>query len=637
MQKLMVGDMMNTFSIGCNYWASNAGVHMWRQFDEAVVREDIKRLKECGIDTLRVFPLWTDFQPIVANCGPGRREMRINDLPLDSSPEGIAGVDPVMIERFEKLVRIAEEYDMKLLVCIINGWMSGKMYTPPAFYNKNVIIDKTAVKWTIRFVRYIVERFKDFKNIVAWEPGNETNVMCNSENMNASPDEYWVWLSTLVTTIKSVDSTRPVIAGMHGLSMNGGISPADVGELCDQMTVHPYPAFVPHCYVESLRSMKSRLHATAEAILYSDIGGKPCLCEEIGTLGNMLASNKKGADYLRVNTYSLWANGSTGIMWWCSHDQDIFTFAPYDWNGLERELGLMFSDGTYKETALEMKRLRDFVDKTEPLPERRRDAVCILSQHQDNWAVAYSSYVLAKQAGIELRFADGNGDIPESEIYMLPSMCGDAIPRRTWIELLDRVENDGAVLYMSWNDAFISSLQEIAGIEILGNSEGSAADVIFENGEKLPLYASRRLEFEADGSTVLARTESGAPALTVKEHGKGKIYFLAFAPELQLCDVKGAYECAPSKEYYKIYEMLLKPYTKGVVRAKSSPFVGVTEHPLTGGAVAVTIVNYIDEPIECELKIRGSLCGVRQGNAVQADDSIKVSLASGDICIFEIL
>ena len=44
------------FMIGCNYWASNAGTEMWRNWDESAVREDLRVLSENGIEYMRVFP-----------------------------------------------------------------------------------------------------------------------------------------------------------------------------------------------------------------------------------------------------------------------------------------------------------------------------------------------------------------------------------------------------------------------------------------------------------------------------------------------------------------------------------------------------------------------------------------------------
>ena len=53
-----------TFLLGCNYWASNAAAFMWRECCLDVLDADLAKLAAYGIQWLRVFPLWPDFQPI---------------------------------------------------------------------------------------------------------------------------------------------------------------------------------------------------------------------------------------------------------------------------------------------------------------------------------------------------------------------------------------------------------------------------------------------------------------------------------------------------------------------------------------------------------------------------------------------
>ena len=55
-------------AIGCNYWASNAGVYMWRNWNPAQVEKDLDLMAAHGMTVLRVFPLWPDFQPLVRDC-----------------------------------------------------------------------------------------------------------------------------------------------------------------------------------------------------------------------------------------------------------------------------------------------------------------------------------------------------------------------------------------------------------------------------------------------------------------------------------------------------------------------------------------------------------------------------------------
>ena len=65
----MDGIFNKDFVLGCNYWASNAGIKMWELFNEDTVNKDLRTLSENGINLLRVFPTWSFFQPIEEMIG----------------------------------------------------------------------------------------------------------------------------------------------------------------------------------------------------------------------------------------------------------------------------------------------------------------------------------------------------------------------------------------------------------------------------------------------------------------------------------------------------------------------------------------------------------------------------------------
>ena len=101
-----------TFTLGLNYWASHAGTNMWNQWDENVVEEDLCRIEGMGIRFLRVFPLWSDFQPLkqlYAYAGAKKEVRYENEEPLPFTEEGKAGVDPVMMDRFAGFCKMAED------------------------------------------------------------------------------------------------------------------------------------------------------------------------------------------------------------------------------------------------------------------------------------------------------------------------------------------------------------------------------------------------------------------------------------------------------------------------------------------------------------------------------------------------
>jgi len=95
------------FILGCNYWASHAGTEMWRNWDEDAVRSDFEILSKNGVDTLRVFPNWRDFQPVspLFDGGGVIREYRVHE---DKLPENEYYLDEEAMCHFEKFCDIAE-------------------------------------------------------------------------------------------------------------------------------------------------------------------------------------------------------------------------------------------------------------------------------------------------------------------------------------------------------------------------------------------------------------------------------------------------------------------------------------------------------------------------------------------------
>ena len=81
--------MKEDFLLGVNYWSSHAGLYMWRRYDEGIVEKDLQMLRSYGVNTLRIFPLWPDFQPLTemrfCNTQAAERgsfRMRTGDQPL---------------------------------------------------------------------------------------------------------------------------------------------------------------------------------------------------------------------------------------------------------------------------------------------------------------------------------------------------------------------------------------------------------------------------------------------------------------------------------------------------------------------------------------------------------------------------
>lgn len=630
------------FVIGCNYWASHAGTRMWSDWRPAVVERDLRLLARAGLQVLRVFPLWPDFQPLDLLRGGGGHpvEYRHGEEPLEDDEAGRAGVSPEAMDHFRTFLDLAEKYRLKCIVGLLTGWMSGRLFTPAAFAGLNVLTDPTAIRWELRFVRHFVGAFKGHPAVAGWDLGNECNCMGA-----ATRDQAFVWTASIADAIRAVDPAHPVVSGLHGLSPTGNWTMQDQGELTDLLTTHPYPVFTPHCDADPVNTIRTILHSTAESRFYADIGGKPCLCQEIGTLGPMIASEAIAADYIRACLFSLWANDCHGLLWWCANDQTALAHAPYDWHAVERELGLLRVDGSAKPVLHALTAFRDFLDGLPfgALPLRTREAVCILTDGQDHWGVAFSTFVLAKQAGFDLEFQYETQPIKDAPLYLLPCLSGHRmISRRRMGELLAKVEA-GAALYLSLGTGLPSGFEPMTGIEPQTRERRREGGMISLDGldgaPQVPCGGPFKVRFLPTRARILGREADGNPAFTVSDYGKGKVYFLGAPMEMMLTQAPGAFHSAAAAPCWKVYRHVADEAMRTRVARKRNPMVAVTEHPLSAGRRVVVVLNQSPVPVHEEVELRKgwAVSSVHHGEAGKANGPrITCSLRANDAVVFTV-
>ena len=560
--------------IGCNYWAYNAGIRMWRDWDIGAIRRDLTILSEHGVNTIRVFPTWDDFQPVKEYFGANGNfaEYRMKDGTL---PKNKSFLDETILDRFSEFCDICESLEIKLIVGLLTGWMSGRLFVPDALERRNLYSDPVALLFEQRFVRGFVKKFRDRSIIYAWDLGNECNCMSKTDSRETAAN----WTAIISASIRAYDDTRPIISGMHGLTQEGIWSVYDQGEFTDVLTTHPYPVFVPHCRNDKIMSQRTLLHATCETKYYAELSGKPCLVEELGTLGPVTASDETAADFLRVNLFSSWANNAEGVLWWCANDQNNLSEPPYAWMMCERELGMIDSECRPKPVLYEMKKFSDFLKKYKINPKPAKyDGVCISTLDQDQWGIAYMSYILAKQAGVNIRFSSYKTELPESKIYLLPSVAGMCVmAKEKYYELLERVKN-GAVLYISNDNAYLTDFENVTGLKVIDSDE-SVCEGSFSG---LKFKRERNLYLKPVGAQIIEAEEDGNPIFTVHSFGKGKVYYLNFPLEKMLLNEKEAF----SKDYYKIYNK--------VFDTDSNPALGITDH-----GDYIVVINYTENTEKC--------------------------------------
>ncbi len=569
------------YMVGCNYWASHAGPEMWADWDEAIVRKDLKKLAEQGLDTLRVFPNWRDFQPLTPYRGQkgknlGYLEQKQNKWYLDE----------VMLARFGVFLDLCHEYHLSCIVGLLTGWMSGRLFAPTALLDKNLFTDSSALLFEQRFVTGMVTRFKDHPAVYAWDLGNECNCLSECDDRDTAAN----WTSLIANAIRAADPTKPVVSGMHGLTANGIWAISDQGEACDLLTTHPYPKWCIHTYHDTTLSFRTTMHATCETKLYADLSGRPCMMEEIGTMGPMVCSDEAAADFIRLNLFSGWANGSKGLLWWCANEQTNLRTPPFSESMIERELGLFDIEGNSKPVTKELSRFAAFLKTAPKLPKAKEDAVCILTKDQDQWGVAYITWCLAKQAGLNLRFHWCEDELPDAKLYLMPSISGfDVIGLERYEQLQAKVRQ-GARLYISNDDGVLSGFEALCGLKVTDSAPRTEEGTLHIENVHLPFRRKTSYHITPTTAQVYAYDHKGEPIICDHVFGQGKVYYVNFPLEAMLLPEHDAFDT----EYHKIYLALLGGRRK-------DPRLALTVHPTGHDEEYRVYVNHSKEVLSVAL------------------------------------
>ena len=626
------------FFVGCNYWAKNAGMYMWSQWRPDIADKELEALARYGTRVMRVFPLWSDFQPLTGDCFAGGkyRSYRFRDnKPLPNW----AGVDDEMMKRFRIFCDMAQKHDIKLIVGIVTGWMSGRQFVPPVFEERNVLVDPDAIMWQTRFVKYFVQEMKDHPAIAAWDYGNE----CNCMGPACTTAMFYNWMDHIAMAIRLSDPSRPIVSGMHGLATDErDKDPIRLnGELSDILCTHPYMFYVGGCGKEAFNTMRIALHPTAESVLYRDLGGKPCFVEEIGNLGTSCVSDERTAAGMRTTMFSAWANDLKGCLWWCNSDQEVLDFPPYSLTANERELGMLRQDLTPKAIMLEMEAFQRFRASLpfRKLPKARTDAVIIVPEKEAGWIPGFGAYLLARQAGFNPMFAGAEMELPESKLYIVVSPqngdgSGYSYPAQK--RFFQKAKDGATVLLVYSGNARYTHMREQAGMKIDYCCRSAC-----EKSFTLDAYPDRRITANdgmtcrmiAAGAEVLGKTASGEPMFTKFKNGKGIVLTCNAPIDRQAIARTDTFTGENIHPYYLVMREAAKiAGLKSVVEKGDCPWVGFTEHPAADGSTIVMAINFEPRAMECPVKINGTVGRVWRGEVKDG----KVVLGPNEAALFEV-
>ena len=379
--------MTQPFTLGVNYWPRKKAMYWWSNFDAGEVREEFAIIKEIGLNVVRLFLLWDDFQP---------------------EPTSVA---KDKLDNLVKVADIAAEYGLGLDVTFFTGHMSGPNWSPrwllggplpPSAHQhwlrdvvsngkkvdqgyRNMFHDEMALNATRLLLKTVVTTLKDHPAIWMWNLGNEPDLFAWPN----SSDEGAAWVKEMVGLIKAIDPKHPVTIGLHGdgLHRDNGLRIDKVYAQTDVAVMHSYPMYTPWA-----RKPLDPDFVPFTCALTSALSGKPVLMEEFGgctalpgeatytwkwveTNGRdheqFMASEEDFAEFLSLTIPKLQDSGATGAMLWCYADYvpELWDLPPCQNSRHERYFGLVRPDGSLKPHAKVIQEFAKTNPQVKPIPD----------------------------------------------------------------------------------------------------------------------------------------------------------------------------------------------------------------------------------------------------------------------------
>jgi endo-1,4-beta-mannosidase len=530
--------------LGANFWSRTGGPLMWRSYDPAVVRDELRVLREHGLTMTRSFFFWPDFMP---------------------EPDA---VDEKMAARFGDFLDRHAEQRMSTVPTFIVGHMSGQNWDPAWRAGRDLYADVWMVGRQAWFAGEMVRRFGSHPAVAGWLVSNEMPLYGGDQ---ASPETVAAWAQIIRDAVRAAGGRQPFSLGdgAWGIEATGhqnGFRLADAARLCDFLGPHVYPAGDDRIRQHYAAAWQCELAGTF---------GRPVVLEEFGVSSDF-ASEDNAARYYRHVLHNSLLAGAAGWIAWNNTDFDRPGQDPYRHHAFEQHFGLTDAAGQPKATLREMRAFAATLDAIEAGRCARTDTDAALivpgyldtsypfTDPADRPRIARSlaqAYVSARLADLPVALIRETGGIagdgpsdPRSDarLYLAPSAQRMLAPTSA---ALERLAAGGACVYVSYSAGdgrshrgpWYGRLNEMFGVRHL--LDVGMGDPIEDNAVRLTLCqdlgglaAGTTLTFavtgnqvflpvEPDGAEVLATDASGRPALLLRRIGSGSVVLCTYPVE----------------------------------------------------------------------------------------------------------
>jgi endo-1,4-beta-mannosidase len=361
------------FSVGINYWPRRSAIAMWQRFDAGEVREDFARIAGLGLDAVRFFLRWDDFQP---------------------QPDAM---DSEMLARLEAVADIAAGAGLQTMPTLFSGHMSGVNWLPAWALGNSTphgrfrtiasgvespcgigdFYTGPLLDAQVLFARSAGERLRAHPGVLAWDLGNEFS------NLREPASEYAAaeWSRRLTAALEETSGIA-VTSGTHGEDLTRDRS-IRLSMLCAPYafaTMHGYPVYSSFSRDRLDPEVVPFLAYLAagfshKPVLFSELGNPTCPPAKRSPFERVALPDEKPtptispddpvfaayacltedemAAYCTGVLDRLHADGRLGAYWWCWADyaDELRGEPPFDRAPHELSFGIIRSDGSDKPVA----------------------------------------------------------------------------------------------------------------------------------------------------------------------------------------------------------------------------------------------------------------------------------------------
>ncbi|WP_433289824.1 beta-galactosidase trimerization domain-containing protein [Pseudonocardia sp. CA-142604] len=516
---------------GVDYHPSSAGCRIWTEWDPAAIAHDFERMAEAGLNTVRFFVFWRDFEP-----EPGC-------------------IDMDMLERLRQVVDAAAQANLACVISLFTIWMNGQLLDLPWRQGRSLWRDDDMLALEEKFATAVAREVGGCSNLLAFDLGDEIGCVDPVEAAASTVEQIADWQTRLAAVLR-LEAPNVLVLQANDASGVLGPSPfgADNSAALDLIGIHGFPVWAPGS-IESTLSFKAT-NLTPFLVRFASAYGVPFV-DELGSYG---VDDATAAAYLRASAASAIGNGASGILVWCW--QDIAAEAePYTDRPMERFAGLRRLDGSAKPAMREYSRIVGAATELAMrgprpsvavyLPQRVRARGGSYLDSGVATLATFFSYLLLKRAHIEFDIVAD--DLTGYDLVICPSVA-----HVTLLDLrkLYAVCARGGTVYFSLGDHLHGFPGEpLVGAEIVDYSPPSAGKSALSWGSDewtidWTATRTRTTTLRPTTAEVIGRYPDGSPGLLQHRVGSGRFLFTNAPFEAQL-DRPERLTAAPWERFYR--------------------------------------------------------------------------------------